>query len=204
MNTVAFHCRFAARRPGFRGASRRFVVLLLMGLAALVGACATAGTPRTMTLSEDELARLVARQLPLEHKVLDVVGLRLDSAKLRLLPERNRLAAEMNATATEPFGGNDFPARIALDFALRFNEATQAIEMSEVRVNRLHVDNIPAVLQEHVGGSLGREITQELLDGLPLYKFRQRDLQIAQGLGLRPGAIEVTPRGVEIALLPVR
>ena len=53
-----------------------------------------------------------------------------------------------------------------------------------------------------VAGGLGPLVAEQLLQDLSIYRFTPDDLSAARGQGYEPGAVDVTPRGVEITLLP--
>ena len=43
-------------------------------------------------------------------------------------------------------------------------------------------------------------MAERLLEGATLYRFKPEDLRTAQGLGVKPAAVTVTSRGVEVTL----
>lgn len=182
---------------------QRLHVSILAALAGLLlAACGSLGGPRTITLSEADLLRALARQLPLESRFLDLLDVQVGSARLKTLPEANRLSTEMDLTATERLSGRSFAGRIGADFGLRHDAAGQAIRLTDVRVRSLELDGLPAAWRPQLG-RLGALVAEQLLEDLPVYRFKPEDLQRAAALGLRPGTVNVTPRGVEILLAPL-
>jgi len=128
---------------------------------------------------------------------------RVTGPRVRLLPESNRLATEMQVSTTERVGGQVYNGRIAVNYALRYDDAAQAIRLSQVRVIQFHLDNLPAPKQAAIN-RLGGLIAEQLLDNVALYRFKPADLKSAEGKGYRPGSVTVTSRGVEIALAPIQ
>ena len=109
--------------------------ILLPALAVLLAAgCAGLGGPKVIVLDEAEIARLVAKNFPLERRALEVLELRLDTPRVALQPERNRLSTELALEATERLSARRFRGQLAMDYGLRYDEAAQAVRLADVRV----------------------------------------------------------------------
>ena len=169
-------------------------------LALLLAACASG--PRTITLGEPELARLIEKQFPFERRVFEVIDVRVVAPRVKLLPESNRVATELDITTEERIFGRSQHGLLAMDYALRYDEAAQAVRLSDVRVGRLQLDGVSAQAQASAN-RLGAALAEMMLQDMVIYRFKPEDLDRAQGRGLRPGAVTVTSRGVEITLLPI-
>lgn len=170
-----------------------------MVVAVLVAGCATLGGPRVITLSEAELTRLVDRQFPLDRRLLEVVDLRVAAPTVRLLPERNRLATELQVDLAERLFGRAMAGRIALDYALRWDARDQALKLADVRVGRVELDAAGGTLGAAARG-LGPLLAEQVLEGATIYRPRAEDLRDKLGGQWQPGAVTVTSRGVEITL----
>lgn len=173
-------------------------------LAALVAAlwlagCAAIGKPRHIVLDPAELTRLVERATPFDTRLLELVDVRISRPRIQLLPERNRLATEMDLHLREPLTAREVSGRIAMDYALRYDKAAQAVRMTQVQVNSLHLDAVPVGWQPLLD-RLGRLVTEQWLEGMALYRLTPGDLERTRGL--RPGSVTVTTRGVEISMSP--
>jgi hypothetical protein len=170
--------------------------LSLLGLAA----CAGLGGPRVITFSEADIARALERQVPVERRLLEVFDVRVGVPSVRLLPDSNRLASELDIDVGDRVGGRNWRAHLALDYALRYDEADTAIHLSDVRVRQLQAaPDAPSRQSERIAAL----VAERLLEGAALYRFKPQDLRTAQGLGVKPGAVTVTSRGVEVTLAPV-
>jgi hypothetical protein len=180
-----------------------------MRLAALamcvivIGGCATVSGTRTITFNETELARLMERNAPVDRRLLDVLDVHVSVPRVKLLPETNRLATELDVRTTERVSGRAYQGRIGFDYALRYDEAAQAIRLTQVRVNKFELDNVPSP-NMRAFSRLGTLIAETMLDDLVLYRFKPADLKSAGGYGYKPGAVTVTSRGIEVTLAPVR
>jgi len=173
--------------------------VLLAGLAG----CAGLGSTKTITFSEAELARLIERNAPVDRRLLEVLDVHVSAPRVKLLPETNRLATELDVRTTERVSGRSYGGRIAFDYALRYDEAQQAIRMTQLRVNKFELDGVPSPSMRGLT-RLGTLIAETMLDELALYRFKPADLKSAEGYGYKPGAVTVTSRGIEVTLAPVR
>jgi hypothetical protein len=172
---------------------------LALWVAVLVAGCATFGGSRVITLSQDELTRLVERQFPLDRRLLEVVDVKVGAPTLRLLPERNRLATELQVDLAERLFGRAIGGRIALDYALRWDAQAQALKLADVRVASVQLDAATGTLGAAARG-LGPLLAEQMLEGAAIYRPKPEDLRDKLGGRWQPGAVTVTSRGVEIAL----
>lgn len=189
---------------------RRQLLMLALSapLAAVVGCAALGGAPTVITLDPAELTTLIGRQFPLERRVLELFEVRADAPSLQLDPGRNLLALDGGFTARERVMRVAWRGRIAFDTGLRWDAAAEAVRLDRVRVRTLEFgDAEPARLP--VGAASGKGIAErlravlaeQLLEGLAVWRLSaERKAQLGR-LGLRPGAVTVTARGVEITLV---
>jgi hypothetical protein len=199
MQSTASLCRIAPTLI-----SRRcWLPMAIATAAALLAACAGLGGPRSLVVSEAELNQRLQRQLPIERRVLELLTVRLSEPQLRLLPQDGRVALELDVNAADRLFGRAYQGHIAVDFGLRYDEAAQAIQLQQVRVQQFQIAQLPAREQAQVR-RIGGLIAEHLLKDLAIYRFRPQDLKTAEGLGYAPGAISVTARGLEVSLVPLR
>jgi len=129
-----------------------------------------------------------------------VFDVRVGVPSVRLLPDSNRLASELDIDVGDRVGGRNWRAHLALDYALRYDEADTAIHLSDVRVRQLQAaPDAPSRQSERIAAL----VAERRLERAALYRFKPQDLRTAQGLGVKPGAVTVTSRGVEVTLAPV-
>lgn len=183
-------------------AMRRRVLLRLALLAPLAG-CAALGGARTYTLDEAEIARLIAREFPFSKRLLEVLDVQVDTPRVRLLPTTNRIGTDLDVKASERVFGRQLAGRMGLDYALRYDEADRTLELADVRVERLVFDDLPASMQPLIN-RLGPVLAEQLLNGFVLRRFKPEELRGVLGQGLKPGAITVTERGLELRLAEAR
>jgi hypothetical protein len=176
--------------------------LALTALCLFAAGCATVLGPRTITLTEADVARQIAKQYPLERKLLGELTVRIEAPRVKLLSATNRIATELDFSGSLDRSGKGSRGTIALDYALRFDEAAQAVRMTQVRVGRVQIDTLsdkPKAIVDKFGALLA----EQLLNDAAIYRFKPEDLKTAEGKGYKPGSMLVTSRGVEITMVPV-
>lgn len=157
-------------------------------------------------VSADQLQEAVAQRFPRRYAVGNgLLDLTLQTPRLRLLPELNRLGTEMVVDAAGPALARSSAGTFDVDFALRYEASDQSIRAHQIRFNSLRLSGLPpgpAALLEVYGPALAGQTLQEVV----VHKLRPQDLMLADGLGLEPGAITVTAKGLVIAFVakPVR
>jgi hypothetical protein len=176
---------------------------LSLVLAAVLAACASVGGSRVMTFSEADLARMLEQHGPFQRRLLEVLDVRVQRPTMRLVPESNRLASAFEVSATDRLGGRTLGGRIAIEYGLRYDDLDKAIRLTQVRVTTFQLNDVAAEKRKGVQ-NLGALIAEHMLDDAVLYRFRPSDLKNAEGMGLKPGNVAVTSRGVEVTLAPVR
>ena len=175
--------------------------LSLVALAVLAG-CASLTGPRTITLTEADVARQLAKQYPLERKLLGELTVRVEAPRVSLRSASNRIATEFDFSGSLSRSGKSSRGTMALDYALRYDEASQAVRMTQVRVGKVNIDGLSDSANAMVD-KFGSLLAEQLLNDAAIYRFKPEDLRTAEGKGYKPGAVTVTARGVEISLLPV-
>jgi hypothetical protein len=181
---------------------RRCALAALAPLVALLlAACAGLGGPPTVRLSEGELDRLVQKRLPLERRVLEVFDVTLPAARLKLLPERNRLWVALDAQVRERLLGAQWKGQLALDAALRWEPQDQTVRLAQVKVLDFRIDAGTAPGRGPVE-RVGAAVAERMLEDFAIYRLPAERAAQLQRQGLTPGAVTVTSRGVEITFAP--
>jgi hypothetical protein len=182
-------------------ARRALWVGALAGTALGLTACSGLG-PRTIELSQARLQELVARRFPVDRRLLDAIDLTLDSPRVGLHPEANRISVEMALRAQ---GGGPIQTRLSgsllVSESLRFEPSDNTIRLVDVQVERFVIDGLPASWQRQLD-RIGKPLARGLLEDQVLYTLRPKDVAALEGQGLRPGDLRVTASGIEITLLP--
>jgi hypothetical protein len=164
----------------------------------LLASCAGVGGPPKVTLSAAEIEALVKRQFPMDRRMLEVFDVTINAPRISLLPERNRLAAVVDMKARSVLFASGVNGQLTFDSALRWEPADQTVRLLQVRVQDLALDNSNP-LARSAGERMGGAVAERMLEDLVLYTLpADRAAQMA-ALGVKPAAVTVTSRGVEIS-----
>ena len=181
---------------------RRRALLGALAVAALAGAgCNGALGPRSVTLSLEQMQDKVSARFPRRYPLAGLAELNLQTPRLALRPEQNRINVVMALEATGPVLRRAHTGSLDVDFALRYEPTDQTLRPTDLQVRALQIDGLPAQVSQLLAG-LGPAPAQQALREVVLHQLQPRDLAVAERLGLQPGRITVTPRGLEIELLP--
>lgn len=186
--------------PHSASSRRRLLILgAPAGLLALVG-CASARTQYTVSLAQ--LQHAVAPRFPRSYPLGGVLELQLQEPRLSLHPERERIQAVMPMEAAGALlQQRRYDGVLDVDFALRYEPSDRTLRATNLTVNALRVQGLAepwAGLLERSGAQLAAQSLREVV----LHQLRAQDLATLDGLGLQPGAIRITPKGLVVALEP--
>ncbi|UUZ72190.1 DUF1439 domain-containing protein [Polaromonas sp. P1(28)-8] len=183
---------------------KRRLLLTLAIWTALCGAgflaLPDARAQPSYTVSSEQLQEAVAQRFPRRYAMGGLLDLTLQAPHLRLLPEQNRLGTEIVIDAAGPALARNSAGTFDVDFALRYEASDQSIRAHQLRVNSLRLSGLPpgpAALLEAYAPALANQTLLEVV----VHKLRPQDLMLADGLGLEPGTITVTAKGLVIGFV---
>ncbi len=152
------------------------------------------------TVSATQLQRSVAARFPLRYPVPGVLSLDLQAPQLRLLPEQNRVSAEMEANAAGPALQRSHTGAFEVSFALRYEATDRTIRAHQLRFKRLQFPTLqPGVVD--LLNTYGPALAQQSLLEVVLHQLRPQDLALADVMGMQPGSITVTDAGLVIGFV---
>lgn len=182
-------------------------ILAVTPVAAGLAGCGGLLGPRVITLSESDLVALMARSFPQTRRVLEVLEVELSAPELRLIPDRNRLAVVLTLRTRERLLGGAGRGQISFDSALRYEPQDASLRLSQVRVQQIGFDSGAGTsgasgLVAAASGPqrLGIVLAEAVLEDLSIYRLSAERQASLRQVGLQPGAVTVTSRGVEITL----
>ena len=182
---------------------QRLRTLFVPALCTLVLAgCATFAGYRWITYSEADMVRFMEEHGPFHRRLIEVLDVRITHPTVHLAPLGNHLASDFEIYTTDRGSGKTYPGRISIDYKLRYDDGLKALRVTQVKVTRLQIENLPSPDETGLA-RLGTLIAEQMLDDAVIYHFKPGDLRNAQGRPVRPSTIKVTARGVEVALAPV-
>jgi hypothetical protein len=138
-----------------RRSRRRWLLGAALGLALAGSGCTPSG-PRSVTLSLDQMQEKLATRFPRRYPVAGLAELNLQTPRLSLRPERNRLNAVMAVEASGPALRRTYSGSMDVDFALRFEPSDQTVRATELEVLALQLRR-PAGPGVHLVGRAGAD-----------------------------------------------
>ena len=129
-----------------------------------------------------EMQDKLATRFPRRYPVAGLAELNLQTPRLALLPERNRLNAVMAVEANGPALRRTHKGSLDVDFALRFEPADQTVRATELQVNALQFDGLSAQASTLLAG-LGPTLAQQALREVVAYQVATP----GTGVGRQPG-----------------
>ncbi|HKB53620.1 MAG TPA: DUF1439 domain-containing protein [Ramlibacter sp.] len=180
---------------------RRKSLALIASAVAGLGAVgsASAATP-SYRVSLQQLQGAVAQRFPLRYPVAGLFDLSVDTPRLRLLPDLNRVGSEFLLRAAGPALQRSYGGDLDLDFGLRYEPSDRTIRAHHLRVEAIHLEGLAPEAQELLQQSAGDLVRQAMLE-VVLHRLRPQDLALADTMGLEPGPITVTWDGLVIGLV---
>ncbi|MDB5945193.1 MAG: putative transrane protein [Ramlibacter sp.] len=183
-------------------------LLLASGWTALLAAsfapvAVAAASQPSYTVSAELLQLAVGRRFPLRYTVSGFLQLTVREPVLRLLPDANRVAAEMALVAAGPALARTSAGEFDVDFALRYERSDQTLRTHQLRIRSLRVSGLPPPYPELLD-AFGQALAQQTFGEVVLHRLEARDLRLAEVMGLEPDTVTVTERGLVIGFGPRR
>lgn len=152
------------------------------------------------TVSAEQLQRSLAQRFPLRYPVPGVLNLDVQIPLLRLLPEQNRVSAEMAVDAAGPALQRSHKGTFEISFALRYEASDRTIRAHQLRFERLQFPTLqPGVVD--MLNAYGPALAQQSLMEVVLHQLRPQDLALTDVMGMQPGSITVTEAGLVIGFV---
>jgi hypothetical protein len=190
-------------RAGVAFDSRRRRALAGLLAALGVAACTSLLVPRSVDVPQARLQELLARRFPVHKRLFDLFDVSVDSPRLTLQPESNRVAVELALNAAgDGAVKTSMTGSLLVSEALRFEPADHTIRLADVRVERFAIEGLPGSWQRQLD-RLGKPLATALLEDQVLYALRPKDIAALEGRGVRPGELRVTDSGLTITLRPL-
>lgn len=189
---------------------RRRALAAAWSALGVLGGCALIGSgPTVVTLDEAELTALIGRTFPLEGRLFELFEARAEKPQVALDPGHNRLVIDAAFAASERLTATSWRGRLVFDSALRWDEAASAVRLDHVRVRALDFGAAAGTAAragapgaEAIAQRLRAVLAEQLLAGQVVWRLDAERRTRLDRLGLKPGAVTVTARGVEITLVP--
>ncbi len=178
-----------------------------MGLAVLLSACSTLSEgpdgARSLLVPASRLQRAVDAHFPYKQGITGWLDLRVESPRLALVPERNRITADVDASLSGRWIERSYHAALALEFGLRFEPSDNSIRVTQLQLTGLQVGDVPEYFRATVRQQAPAAAQGALVSDMVLYRFSEDDIRKAREAGYRPADVRVTHGGIRITLVPI-
>jgi CRISPR/Cas system-associated endoribonuclease Cas2 len=172
-----------------------------LAVALQLAGCAVLDAPTTVRLTQADIEQLVERNFPIDRALLEVYDVTVNAPKLRLVPERNRLVAVVDVRARDRLFSSTWQGQLSFDAALRWEPRDQTLRLTQVRVQDLALAK-PGTLNRSTVERLGAALAERVMEDSSIYRLSAERAAQLRKLGVEPGAVTVTSRGVEITFAP--
>ena len=153
------------------------------------------------TLSAAQLQQAVAERFPMRYPVPGVLNMDMQRPQLTLLPAQNSLGAEMVVDVAGPALRTAHQGTLEVEFALRYEPSDLTIRAHQLRFKRLSMPSLqPAVVA--LLNDYGPALTERALLEVVVHHLKASNLALPSGMGMQPGTITVTDKGLVIGFVP--
>ena len=173
---------------------RNFTIVLL---AFSMLACSTLTAQPRFVVSKDQLQQVVVKRFPLRYPVAGLLNLEVQAPEIRLLPEQNRLNAVMAVEASGAALNRKQTGTFEVEFALRYEVSDRTLRATALRFKRLSFPGLQPMASEMLN-LYGQTLSEKALLEVVLHTLKPQDLGMADGLGMQPGSITVTDKGLVV------
>jgi hypothetical protein len=181
--------------------SHRRLFLVSAAAAALGAACAGLDGPQRITFTLADIGRLLERQFPQDRRVLEVLDVTMNTQLVRLITERNRIGALLDVNVRERVLGGRWSGKLDFDAALRWESRDSTLRLFQARVADLKLTSAGPDVRTPAE-RLGAALAERALEDMVLYTLPAERAEALRALGVAPGAVLVTSRGVEVTFAP--
>ena len=181
--------------PRFLLNACRTLAVTLLALSSL--ACSTLTAQPRFTVSKDQLQQVVAKRFPLRYPVAGLLNLEVQAPEIRLLPELNRLNATMPVEASGVALNRKQAGTFEVEFALRYEVSDRTLRATALRFKRLTFPGLRPEASEMLN-LYGQTLSEQALLEVVLHQLKPQDLVMADALGMQPGSVTVTDKGLVV------
>ena len=162
--------------------------------ATMLGCSAVTAQPR-FTVSKDQLQQVVGKRFPMRYPVAGLLDLAVQAPEIQLLPEKNRLGATMQVEASGVALNRKQAGTFEVEFALRYEVSDRTLRATALRFKRLDFPGLRPEASQMLN-LYGQALSEKALLEVALHQLRPQDLAMADALGMQPGGIVVTDKGL--------
>ena len=169
----------------------------IAGGAALLMAARVAQAQPSYTVPLAQLQQWVAQKFPRSVPVQGLLDLTLQPPRLRLLPAVNRMGAAMTVDAAGPALRRSHTGLLEVEFALRYEASDRTLRAHQIKWVQLDFPTLQPAVNDLIK-LYAPVLAEQSLREVTLHQLRPQDTAMFDGLGLQPGPITVTAKGLRV------
>lgn len=177
---------------------RRLFLAACAASTMWVSACSQA-VPTKISVTQAQLEQGLQGQFPKQFPIAGLLQFDMQQPQLQLLPASNQLQADLVVQLAGPTLRTSYQGKMQVRFGLYYEPKDRSVRAQRVEVMALELQDANPAMAEMVQ-TYGLRVAQQALQGFALYTVRSQELELADSLGLQPGAITVTPQGLDVAI----
>jgi hypothetical protein len=131
----------------------------------------------------------------MRYPMAGLLDLAVQAPELRLLPDQNRLHAVMQVEASGVALHRIQAGTFEVEFALRYEASDRSLRATALRFKRLAFPGLRPEASDMVN-LYGQTLSEKALLEVVLHQLKPQDLAMADALGMQPGSITVTDKGL--------
>ncbi len=178
---------------------RRFLLAAAATSTLWISACSQA-VPTKISVTQAQLEQGLAAHFPKQFPIAGLLQLEMQQPQLILVPATNQLETTLVVTLSGPALRQNFHGQMHVRFGLYYQPKDRSVRAQRVEVLSLQLQDAAPALADMVQ-TYGQRVAQQALQDFPLYQVKPEELELADSLGLQPGAITVTEQGLDVAIV---
>ncbi|MGE0097823.1 MAG: DUF1439 domain-containing protein [Hydrogenophaga sp.] len=178
---------------------RRSLLIHALGIWATLGITRGAWAAG-YRVSTAQMQEALGQRFPRRYPVQGLLTLDVNTPRLQMLPDENRLRAEMPVEAAGPALNRSHQGSFDVDFGLRYEASDRTLRAHQLRLSRLKFPSLqPGVVA--LLNTYAPALADETLKEVVLHRLEPKDLAPLDAMGMQPGTITVTPSGLVVAMV---
>ena len=177
---------------------RRLFLAAAAAGTLLISACSQA-VPTKISVTQAQLEQGLSSHFPKQFPIAGLLQLEMQLPQLQLLPQSNQLQTNLQVQLSGSVLRQVVRGQMQVRFGLAYEPKDRSVRAQRVEVLALELQDASPAMADMVQ-TYGLRMAQQALQGFALYTVPAEDLELADSLGLQPGAITVTSQGLDVAI----
>lgn len=177
---------------------RRLLLAAAASCTLWVSACSQA-VPTKISVTQAQLEQGLQTHFPKQFPIAGLLQMNMQQPQLQLQPGSNQLQTTLHVALSGPALHTTLTGQMQLRFGLYYEPKDRSVRAQRVEVLSLQLPDANPAIADMVQ-TYGLRLAEQALQGFSLYTVKAEDLELADSLGLQPGAITVTATGLDVAI----